>query len=96
MDLILSWEQRSAPGDAALPLPDKPSIAVLPFDNLSADPEEEYFVDGLTDDLITDLSKVSGLFVIARNSVVHLQGPGRGHPRGRRDNSGVCGTVPGR
>ncbi len=69
MDLILSWEQRSAPGDAALPLPDKPSIAVLPFDNLSADPEEEYFVDGLTDDLITDLSKVSGLFVIARNSV---------------------------
>ena len=53
----------------ALPLPDKPSIAVLPFDNLSDDPEEEYFADGLTDDLITDLSKISGLFVIARNSV---------------------------
>jgi TolB-like protein/class 3 adenylate cyclase len=53
----------------APPLPDKPSIAVLPFDNLSDDPEEEYFADGLTDDLITDLSKISGLFIIARNSV---------------------------
>ncbi len=51
------------------PLPDKPSIAVLPFDNLSGDPEQEYFSDGMTDDLITDLSKVSGLFVIARHSV---------------------------
>jgi adenylate cyclase len=49
-------------------LPDKPSIAVLPFDNLSKDPEQEYFADGMTDDLITDLSKISDLFVIARNS----------------------------
>jgi adenylate cyclase len=56
--------QASAP-----PVPDKPSVAVLPFENLSADPQEEYFADGLTDDLITDLSKISGLFVIARNSV---------------------------
>jgi adenylate cyclase len=54
---------------SALPRPDRPSIAVLPFDNLSDDPEEEYFADGLTDDLITDLSKISGLFIIARNSV---------------------------
>ena len=52
----------------AFPLPDKPSIAVLPFDNLSKDREQEYFADGMTDDLITDLSKISGLFVIARNS----------------------------
>jgi len=51
-----------------LPLPDKPSIAVLPFENMSADPEQEYFSDGITEDIITELSKVSGLFVIARHS----------------------------
>jgi adenylate cyclase len=51
------------------PLPEKPSIAVLPFVNISGNSEQEYFSDGITDDLITDLSKVSGLFVIARNSV---------------------------
>jgi adenylate cyclase len=50
------------------PLPDKPSIAVLPFANMSGEAEQEYFSDGMTEDLITDLSKVSGLFVIARNS----------------------------
>ena len=50
-------------------LPDKPSLAVLPFVNMSQDTEQNYFSDGLTEDLITDLSKVSGLFVIARNSV---------------------------
>ena len=49
-------------------LPDKPSIAVLPFQNMSGDAEQEFFTDGITEDLITDLSKVSGLFVIARNS----------------------------
>ncbi len=52
-----------------LRIPDKPSIAVLPFINMSEDRAQEYFSDGLTEDLITDLSKVSGLFVIARNSV---------------------------
>jgi TolB-like protein/predicted Zn-dependent protease len=53
----------------AFPLPDKPSIAVLPFTNMSDDAEQQYFADGMTEDLITDLSKISGLFVIARNSV---------------------------
>ena len=58
----------------AFPLPEKPSIAVLPFVNLSDDPKQEYFVDGMTEDLITDLSKLSGLFVIARNSVFTYKG----------------------
>jgi adenylate cyclase len=53
---------------APLAAPHKPSIAVLPFANMSSDAEQEYFSDGITEDLITDLSKVSGLFVIARNS----------------------------
>jgi TolB-like protein/class 3 adenylate cyclase/cytochrome c-type biogenesis protein CcmH/NrfG len=58
----------------AFPLPEKPSIAVLPFDNLSGELEQEYFSDGITDDLITDLSKISGLFVIARNSAFAYKG----------------------
>jgi len=53
---------------ADLELSDKPSIAVLPFVNMSGDPKQEYFSDGITDDLITDLSKIPSLFVIARNS----------------------------
>jgi adenylate cyclase len=60
--------------EGALPVPDKPSIAVLPFVNLSNDPEQEYFGDGLTEDLTTDLSKLSGLFVIARNSAFTYKG----------------------
>src|SRR5215831_14121892 len=59
----------AAPPAAGSPaLPHKPSIAVLPFANMSGDAEQEYFSDGMTEDLITDLSKASGLFVIARNS----------------------------
>ncbi|HEV7320504.1 MAG TPA: winged helix-turn-helix domain-containing tetratricopeptide repeat protein [Ensifer sp.] len=52
----------------ALPLPDKPSITVLPFQNLSGDPEQEYFTDGVVEDIITALSRIRWLFVIARNS----------------------------
>ena len=53
---------------------DKPKIAVLPFENMSADPEQAYFTDGMTDDLITHLSKIEGLFVISRNSVFTYKG----------------------
>jgi TolB-like protein len=55
-------------------LPDKPSIAVLPFTNMSGDPEQEYFSDGITEDIITELSRFSGLFVIARNSSFSYKG----------------------
>jgi YD repeat-containing protein len=58
----------------ALPLPDKPSIAVLPFTDMSSDASQQHFADGMTDDLITDLSKISDLFVIARNSTFVYQG----------------------
>ncbi len=58
----------------AFPLPDKPSIAVLPFDNLSGDPEQEYFSDGLTEEIITGLSKIPRLFVISRNSTFTYKG----------------------
>jgi len=58
----------------AFPLPDKPSIAVLPFNNLSGDPEQEYFSDGITEQIITGLSKISSLFVIARNSTFAYKG----------------------
>ena len=56
------------------PVPHKPSIAVLPFANMSGDTEQEYFSDGMTEDLITDLSKISALFVIARNSSFAYKG----------------------
>jgi adenylate cyclase len=58
----------------AYPLPDKPSIAVLPFDNLSGDSEQEYFSDGITEQIITSLSKVPYIFVIARNSTFAYKG----------------------
>ncbi len=58
----------------AFPLPDKPSIAVLPFDNLSEDPKQEYFSDGLTEEIISALSNVPKLFVIARNSTFTYKG----------------------
>ena len=68
------WRWLRPSESAGLPLPDRPSVAVLPFSNLSQDPSQEYFSDGVTEDLITGLSKVSGLFVIARNSVFTYKG----------------------
>jgi TolB-like protein/class 3 adenylate cyclase len=65
----------SAPADnRPLALPDKPSIAVLPFQNMSGDPEQEYFADGIAEDIITALSRFKALFVIARNSSFTYQG----------------------
>jgi len=60
--------------DKPLPLPDKPSIAVLPFQNMSGDPEQEYFADGMVEDIITALSRFKSLFVIARNSSFTYKG----------------------
>jgi adenylate cyclase len=62
------------PADVPLALPDKPSIAVLPFQNMSGDPEQEYFTDGITEDIITELSRFRSLFVIARNSSFSYKG----------------------
>jgi adenylate cyclase len=62
------------PAQSALPLPDKPSIAVLPFANMSGDPEQEYFADGMVEEIITALSRIRWLFVIARNSSFSYKG----------------------
>jgi adenylate cyclase len=62
------------PAPPGLPLPDKPSIVVLPFDNMSDDPSQDYFSDGITEDITTDLSKVASLFVISRNSAFTYKG----------------------
>jgi adenylate cyclase len=64
----------SAPALPVLPLPDKPSIAVLPFQNMSGDPEQEYFADGMVEEIITALSRIRWLFVIARNSSFTYKG----------------------
>jgi TolB-like protein/Tfp pilus assembly protein PilF len=82
MITLVIWKTYLKPGPGnvasiekmAFPLPDKPSVAVLPFANMSEDPKQEYFSDGMTDDLITDLSKISGMFVIARNSTFTYKG----------------------
>jgi adenylate cyclase len=64
----------AAAATSALPLPDKPSIAVLPFANMSGDPEQEYFADGMVEEIITALSRIRWLFVIARNSSFTYKG----------------------
>jgi len=77
---VYGVEPKTAPKDragivrAALVLPDKPSIAVLPFQNLSGDPEQEYFADGMVEEIITALSRIRWLFVIARNSTFTYKG----------------------
>ena len=65
---------QAVPGKPALALPDKPSIAVLPFANMSGDPEQEYFADGMVEEIITALSRIRWLFVIARNSTFTYKG----------------------
>ena len=64
----------SVPAATAFVLPDKPSIAVLPFQNMSGDPEQEYFADGMVEEIITALSRIRWLFVIARNSSFTYKG----------------------
>ncbi|MGE0827005.1 MAG: adenylate/guanylate cyclase domain-containing protein [Candidatus Binatia bacterium] len=71
---LLSSTQHLAPSPQPLPLPDKPSIVVLPFTNMSNDPSQDYFSDGITEDITSDLSKISSLFVIARNSAFTYKG----------------------
>jgi adenylate cyclase len=70
----LDKESAAQPATPALPLPDRPSIAVLPFQNMSGDPEQEYFTDGMVEDIITGLSRIKWLFVIARNSTFTYKG----------------------
>ena len=72
---VAKAEPQTAPTpEAALTLPAKPSIAVLPFSNMSGDPEQEYFVDGIVEDILTGLSRLTWLFVIARNSSFTYKG----------------------
>ncbi len=73
------WKWPPSGGDAPRPVasqpaPERPSIAILPFTNLSGDPEQEYFADGIAEDIITDLSKIAGLLVISRNSSFAYRG----------------------
>jgi len=70
----LESDTASSANGPILPLPDKPSIAVLPFLNMTGDPEQEYFTDGVTEDIITELSRFHRLFVIARNSSFSYKG----------------------
>jgi TolB-like protein/DNA-binding winged helix-turn-helix (wHTH) protein len=85
------WPVLSRRADASVPLR---SIAVLPLDNFSGDPSQEYFVDGMTDELITDLAKVSSLRVISRTSVMHYKGTKKSLPEIARELN-VDGIVEG-
>ncbi len=72
--LVVEQHAGTASARPSLPLPDKPSIAVLPFTNLSGDPEQDYFADGVVEDIITGLSRIKWMFVIARNSSFAYKG----------------------
>jgi TolB-like protein/Flp pilus assembly protein TadD len=72
--ILARMREAGLPENPPLKLPDKPSVAVLPFTNMSSDKDQEYFSDGITEDIITDLSKISGLFVVARNSSFKYKG----------------------
>src|SRR4051794_12465528 len=72
--MVLGGGDGGPPERPALPLPDRPSLAVLPFENLGGDPEQGYFADGVVEDITTALAKVPGLFVIARNSSFAYRG----------------------
>jgi TolB-like protein/class 3 adenylate cyclase len=74
IELAAGTKPQAVTPPPALPLPDKPSIAVLPFENLSGDPEQEYFADGMVEEIITALSRIRWLFVIARNSSFTYKG----------------------
>jgi adenylate cyclase len=71
---VADLPEAAVSADPGLPLPDKPSIAVLPFQNLSGDPDQEYFADGMVEEIITALSRIRWLFVIARNSSFTYKG----------------------
>jgi len=73
---LVTWQtqESSGPESVVQVSSEKPSIAVLPFDNMSGDPAQDYFADGITEDLTTDLSRISGLFVVARNSSFSYKG----------------------
>ena len=93
--------QVAEPARPSLPLPDKPSIAVLPFTNMSGDPEQDYFADGMVEDIITGLSRIKWIFVIARNSSFAYSGEGEiwrsapdGHESITRLTPGVCVDIP--
>jgi len=75
--VVMAAQEKPNPNEVLKPeleLPDKPSIAVLPFTNMSGDPEQEYFSDGITEDIITALSRISGLLVVARHSTMVYKG----------------------
>ena len=84
---VWRWQPEGASVSEAAPLalPDKPSIAVLPFDNMSGDPEQEYFSDGITEDIITALSKFRWFFVTARNSTFAYKGQSKNIPQVARE-----------